>query len=68
LEHLPGDCGYWLKTAPRPQTMLCTLASEEAERIHLTLKRHGGNRQATARELGISRSTLWRKTKKYGLL
>lgn len=68
LEHLPGDFGYWLKTAPRPQSMPGTLASEEAERIHLTLKRHGGNRQATARELGISRSTLWRKTKKYGLL
>lgn len=68
LEHLPGDFGYWLKTAPRPQSMPGTLASEEAERVHLTLKRHGGNRQATARELGISRSTLWRKTKKYGLL
>ena len=68
LEHLPGDFGYWLKTASRSQSMPGTLASEEAERIHLTLKRHGGNRLATAQELGISRSTLWRKTKKYGLL
>lgn len=68
LEHLPGDFGDWLKTNSCPQPMPGTLASEEAERIHLTLKRHGGNRLSTARELGISRSTLWRKTKKYGLL
>lgn len=31
------------------------------------LKRHGGNRAAVAAELGISKTTLWRYIKKYGI-
>jgi PAS domain S-box-containing protein len=37
----------------------------EAEVLERTLKKHQGNRIHTARELGISRATLWRKIKKY---
>ncbi len=40
----------------------------EAEIIEKTLKKHDGNRSQTARELGIDRTTLWRKMRKYGLL
>jgi DNA-binding NtrC family response regulator len=40
----------------------------EAEIIERTLKKYGGNRAKTARELGIERTTLWRKIRKYGLL
>jgi PAS domain S-box-containing protein len=40
----------------------------EAEIIERTLKKHGGNRAKTARELGIERTTLWRKIRKYKLL
>jgi PAS domain S-box-containing protein len=40
----------------------------EAEVIEKTLKKHGGNRIKTAQELGIDRTTLWRKIKKYGLI
>jgi transcriptional regulator with PAS, ATPase and Fis domain len=32
------------------------------------LKKYGGNRAKTARELRIERTTLWRKIRKYGLL
>jgi PAS domain S-box-containing protein len=39
---------------------------EEAEQIRSLLNQYGGNRIETARALGISRSTLWRKIKKYG--
>lgn len=38
---------------------------EEAARIRKTLKKYGGNREKTARELGISKATLWRHMKKY---
>ncbi|MBC7353861.1 MAG: sigma-54-dependent Fis family transcriptional regulator, partial [Thermogutta sp.] len=43
---------------------------EEAERqiLEETLRRHGYRRIETARELGISRITLYHKMKKYGLL
>ena len=35
--------------------------------IQEALQRHGGNRQATAQELGMHRSTLWRKLQHFGL-
>jgi len=39
----------------------------EAVKIKDTLFRQGGNREKTAKELGISKATLWRKMKKYHL-
>jgi PAS domain S-box-containing protein len=39
----------------------------EAEIIENALKKHGGNRVKTAKELGLDRTTLWRKMKKHGL-
>lgn len=47
---------------PRP-----TPLSPEAQRIQDALDRNQGNRGRTARELGISTSTLWRKVNKYKL-
>lgn len=41
--------------------------SREARRILQALARNDGNRALTARELGISTTTLWRKIKKLGL-
>ncbi len=40
----------------------------EAEIIERTLKKYGSNRAKTAQELGIDRTTLWRKMRKYDLL
>ncbi|CUX60898.1 Arginine utilization regulatory protein RocR [Clostridium sp. C105KSO15] len=40
---------------------------EEAVKITETLLRFGGNREETAKSLGISKATLWRKRKKYHL-
>jgi len=40
----------------------------EREVIEETLRRHEGNRSEAARELGIHRTTLWRKLKTYGLV
>ena len=39
----------------------------EAEVIRHTLERHHGNRLAAAHELGMHRTTLWRKLKQYGI-
>ncbi len=41
---------------------------EEAERIRAALEQHSGSRPGTARALSMSRTTLWRKMKKYDLL
>ena len=41
----------------------------EVERVHIerTLRAHDGNRTRAARELGISRATLIKKIREYGL-
>ena len=40
---------------------------DEAERIAETLRRLRGNREKTAKELGMSKTTLWRRMKEYGI-
>ena len=40
---------------------------KEAVRIAELLRKHGGNREKVAAELGISKTTLWRHIKKYGI-
>jgi two-component system nitrogen regulation response regulator GlnG len=44
-----------------------TLAEMERRLIQATLERLKGNQSIAARKLGISRSTLWRKMKEYGI-
>ena len=42
-----------------------SLAEVEREHIALVLERHRGNTTAAAKQLGISRTTLWRKLREY---
>ncbi|MBD3236612.1 MAG: AAA domain-containing protein [Candidatus Eisenbacteria bacterium] len=44
-----------------------SLAEVEARHIEKVIARFGGNLSAAARSLGVSRSTLWRKMKRYGI-
>ncbi|MCK4306103.1 MAG: sigma-54-dependent Fis family transcriptional regulator, partial [Candidatus Eisenbacteria sp.] len=44
-----------------------TLEEIEARAILEALKRHGGKKLAVARELGINKTTLWRKLKRLGI-
>lgn len=43
------------------------LAATEQAAIQAALTKHRGNKVAACRELGISRTTLWRKIRQYGL-
>lgn len=45
----------------------CTLAEQEKKQILDCLIRNSGNKAAVARDLGLSKTTLWRRLKKYGL-
>ena len=51
----------------RVQSDLDPLESIERTAIESALQRHGGNRTRAARDLGIHRSTLFRKIRKYDL-
>jgi DNA-binding NtrC family response regulator len=44
-----------------------SLADVEKEHIRRVLARHRGNATSAAKQLGISRTTLWRKLRQYGL-
>ena len=44
-----------------------SLADVEKEHIRRVLARHRGNATYAARQLGISRTTLWRKLRHYGI-
>jgi PAS domain S-box-containing protein len=72
LAHLPE----YLQTRPvarKAQSFVSAepaFASENPERAELVAVLHqfSGHRQKAARALGVDRTTLWRKMKKYGLL
>ncbi len=65
-EHLPGSLTRRLEP-PAAAFVGMTLAQIEAAAILDALRRHGGNRSAAARELGVDKTTIWRKMKKIGL-
>ncbi len=68
IEHLPQE----VKTrgnhmSDKPSTEQPPLKEAEARIISDILRKHNGNRQEAARELGMDRTTLWRKMKKLGV-
>jgi PAS domain S-box-containing protein len=64
IVHLPKEL---LQARTFSQADLDAGELAEAEKIRALLLRHPDNRPAVARALGISRTTLWRKIKRYGL-
>ena len=64
-----GDGSRAEDGAPAPATDRdgWSLADVERDHIRRVLARHRGNATAAARQLGISRTTLWRKLREYGL-
>jgi len=64
--HLPEQFRNSLKL-PETLPMGSTLAEIEARVIYESLERNHWKRQATAKELGIDKTTLWRKMKQLGL-
>jgi len=66
-KHLPHD---FMKKTNSPSNFpveQTPLTASEGAIIRETLAAHGGNRIETARKLGLSRSTLWRKIKKHNI-
>jgi len=51
-----------------PEALKRALEGPERWLLHQALARHGGNRSAAARALGINRTTLFNKMRKYDLL
>jgi len=66
-EHLPRSF-FTAEAEPADKKRLPVVVQspEEADLLQ-ALEEHKGSRLAVARELGISKSTLWRRMKKYGI-
>ncbi len=67
LLHLPADLRGNRDAVTLPIHRGMTLEAMERILIADALRRHGGNRTAAARELGINASTLFRKLKSMGM-
>jgi PAS domain S-box-containing protein len=66
--HLPPELIDWAGESFREEKEVNSpIQTAEAEVIRKTLARNRGNRMRTARELGIDRTTLWRKIKRYNI-
>jgi transcriptional regulator with PAS, ATPase and Fis domain len=66
IEHLPvkiasGNVCQPVKNTPMP------VHSDDRETIHQVLRDSGWNQSQAARKLGVSRVTVWKRMKKYGL-
>jgi len=68
-QHLPEALRQTPQPSP-PDDNACPrspLAESERQVISATLQRHDGNKTAAAHELGLSRTTLWRKIRRLGI-
>ena len=66
LHHLPPQYSE-IKRQSHDVSKVVLFDSAERDVIRAVLKRNQGNRTKAARELGISRQTLWRKMNRLGL-
>jgi transcriptional regulator of acetoin/glycerol metabolism len=73
---LPAHLPEYLQVRPPAGPTMPTAAArdrvssdnKERDKLLATLQRHNWHRNKSARALGMDRTTLWRKMKKYGLL
>jgi PAS domain S-box-containing protein len=63
VSHLPASLAGLHDAEPAPRT----LEESEARFLREVLAKHGGCRAAAARQLGIHKTTLWRKMKRHGI-
>jgi PAS domain S-box-containing protein len=67
LEHLPAEIVPVTVARPEGRKLVETMNAIEARSIREAIERNGGNRLAAARELGMHKSTLFRKVQLLGI-
>lgn len=67
VTHLPVELVHRVRMRQPAANAPGPLQSSEEHTIRAMLKKHSGQRGQVANDLGISRATLWRKMKRYGI-
>jgi PAS domain S-box-containing protein len=67
VQHLPDELQPRGQSPSRPGSQRSRLKGAEVEVIRAALRAHRGRLVPTAQELGVSRTTLWRRMSEYGL-
>ena len=67
LEHLPAELVPVTPFRVESRNLVETMRAIEARAIRAAIERNGGNRLAAARELGMHKSTLFRKVQQLGI-
>ena len=64
-----ADGDWAVRASAAAETARDALSLDEVTREHVlrVLARHGGNATVAARQLGLSRTTLWRMLKRWGM-
>jgi len=65
VRHLPEEFQSLARSPLEPAPPPSRLQWAEADAIQASLRHHNGHLGKTARDLGVSRTTLWRKMKKF---
>ena len=67
LEHLPPKITMANRHSSVNHKPITALWQQEREKLLDTLRKVGGNQSEAARLLGVSRVTIWKRIKKYGI-
>ena len=67
VKHLPPKIASNGKKTPVKQHQSAASWEQERKKLIQTLRRVGGNQSEAARLLGVSRVTVWKRIKKYGI-
>jgi len=66
VRHLPPKVAGASPVCPQPEAVP-SLDNQEKENLLAVLRKTGGNQSEAARILGVSRVTIWKRIKKYGI-
>lgn len=67
INHLPPEFYHFQRSSIKTSLEQTPLQQAERQTILQSLEKHNWNKSETAKEIGVHRTTLWRKMKKYGL-
>jgi len=67
VAHLPDELAVEIRESPKLSDLRASHAALDAQAIRAAIEKAGGNKAAAAKELGVHKTTLFRRIKRLGL-